>query len=216
MDGLKMDTTFNKLELDLATEVINIGLAKAADSLSFFTQEKVLIRCNDLVISEFYEKELFSKSAVPLTIVSTKIRGGMTGYCYLIFNQEEVEQLYQLSLPESAPNDPVQLEEMGKEILKEIDNIITAAVVTQFSNLLKVEMHGYVPELFSGSKEDVDSYIRNHAKNEKMILHFNTPLYSGEQNVSPEFLWCLDETFVEAVKKFVEYDESLVNFRKLI
>ncbi len=211
-----MNRIFNKLELDLATEVINIGLAKAGDSLSFFTKEKVLIRSKDLVIHNSYKKKLFSKSSSPITILSTQIRGGMNGYCYLIFNQEEVDQLNQLSFTKSILDNPEQLAEMGRGMLMEADNIITAAVVTQFSNLFKLDMHGYVPEYFAGNYKEVDSYIRKHATKGNYILHFNTTLFSGERNISPEFLWCLDETFVKAVKKFVKEDKSLIKLQELI
>ncbi len=211
-----MNHIFNKLELDLATEVINIGLAKAGDSLSFFTREKVLIRSKDLVIYNSYEKNLFSKSSDPITILSTQIRGGMNGYCYLIFNREEVDRLNQISFPQRILDNPEQLAEMGKGMLMEADNIITAAVVTQFSNLFKIDMHGYVPEHFSGNYKEVDNYIRTHATKGNYMLHFNTTLFSGERNISPEFLWCLDETFVSAVKKFVKEDKSLIKLQELI
>ncbi len=211
-----MNHIFNKLELDLATEVINIGLAKAGDSLSFFTQEKVLIRSKDLVIYNSYEKELFTKSSTPITILSTQIRGGMNGYCYLIFNQQEVNQLQQISFPDTILNNPEQLKEMSKGMLMEADNIITAAVVTQFSNLFKIDMHGYVPEYFSGNSKEVNSYIRKHADEGNYILHFNTTLFSGERNISPEFLWCLDETFVKAIKKFVKEDVNMIKLQEEI
>jgi len=207
-----MNHIFNKLELDLATEAINIGLAKAADSLSFFTREKVVIRSKDLIISEIKEEKLYTKSSDPLTVLSTQIKGGMKGYCYLIFTQKEIEHLFQLSLPKSVLDNKEQMVEMGKAILMEVDNIITAAVVTQFSNLFKTDMHGYVPEHFSGNKQEVDSYIRGHTNEGNLILHFNTPLISGVQSIAPEFLWCMDDTFIQAVKKFVQEDD---NFNKL-
>ena len=39
-----MEMNLNKEELDIAKEVVNVGLGKAADSMAFFTKEKVLIR----------------------------------------------------------------------------------------------------------------------------------------------------------------------------
>lgn len=206
-----MEIKLNHLELDFAKEAINIGLAKAADSLSFFTKDKVLIRSSDLEINNIQKEKLFNKSSDPLTILTTQIRGGMTGYCYLIFTQEEVEKLYKLSLPPNILDNPKQMDVMGKEILMEVDNIITAAVVTQFSNLFKIEMHGYVPEHFSGNKQEIDSFIRSHVNEKNLVLHFNTPLVSKDQSISPEFLWCLDMSFVEAVKNFVKQDSGMIS-----
>lgn len=207
-----METTFNKMELDLAAEIINIGLAKAADSLSFFTRNKVLIRSQDLHINKFNDEELFSKDSEPLTLLATEIRGNMKGYCYLVFDHKEVDKMNAISLPKNVLEDPEQLKEMSKAVLMEMDNIVTAAVVTQFSNLFELDMHGYVPQHMNGSKADALAYIKQHAHEGDFFLHFNTPLYSeSEEDISPEFVWCLDSSFVSAVKTFLKKDQYQVN-----
>lgn len=205
-----MDITLNKLELDLAAEIINIGLAKAADSLSFFTRKKVFIRSQDLHINKFSDKKLFSKESELLTILATEIRGNMTGYCYLVFDHNEVDKMNSISLPKNILENPDQLNDMSKAVLMELDNIVTAAVVTQFSNLFELEMYGYVPQHMIGSKEDVLNYIKQHAHEGDFFLHFNTPLFS-EEDISPEFVWCLDSTFVTEVKAFLKKDKYLAS-----
>ena len=42
----------NNLELDLAEKIINIGLAKASDSMAFFTKEKVLVNSLEVTLKE--------------------------------------------------------------------------------------------------------------------------------------------------------------------
>ena len=198
---------FNKIEQDIATEIVNIGLAKAGDSLSFFTQEKVFISGKDLKLERICDNELFKKSLEPLTVLSTEIRGDMKGYCYLIFDKEDTERLFKLSFPASILENKEHLEEMGTGMLMEMDNIITAAVVTQFSNLFQLDMHGYVPEFFKGTKKETIDHIMNHAEAGSFLLHFSTSFSSGETDISPEFLWCLDESFVNAIKSYTQKDK---------
>ena len=45
-----MTEIFTEHELDIAKELINIGLGKAADSMAFFTKNKVFIRGIDIEV----------------------------------------------------------------------------------------------------------------------------------------------------------------------
>lgn len=212
---MKSENNFNKLELDVASEILNIGLAKAADSLSFFTKEKVLIRGMNIRFMEFEKSDLFHKQGGNITLLSTQLRGDVEGYCYLIFTEFEVNKLAEISLPESVLNNKEQFEEMKSAILLEADNIITASVVTQFSNLLSKNMHGHIPFINIGDHEEMKKHIRDQAKNEKFILHFNASLVSDGNNINPEFLWCLDNSFVEAIKLFVKNDVNIEKLKEL-
>ena len=79
---------FSKLEEDIAKEIINIGLIKAADSMAFFTKEKVFIRSLDLeildtsAIDQMYQNHDNQEDRYVLT---THIKGDLSGDCHLIF-----------------------------------------------------------------------------------------------------------------------------------
>lgn len=211
-----MKPTFNKLELDIATEIVNIGLSKAADSLSFFTKEKVLIRGGSIIFSSVDDGNLFEKEGDNFVALSTQLRGEMEGYCYLIFNETEVDKLAKISLPESVIGNPEQYPEMRKAILLEADNIITAAVVTQFSNLLGKNMHGYVPFHHQGGKKEIEDYIKGNTKENNFILHFKAHLVSDGNDIVPEFIWSLDQTFVESIKTFISNEDNLVKLESMM
>lgn len=211
-----MENVFNKLELDVATEILNIGLAKAADSLSFFTKEKVFINGMNIKFTTLENANFLYKQGENITLLSTKLEGELSGYSYLIFNESEVNTLAKMSLPEEIINNPDQFAEMKNAILLEVDNIITGAVVTQFSNLLCSDMHGLVPSSYSGNQEEVEDYIRNQSINEKYILQCNTSLGSENNNLNPEFLWCLNFSFLDAIKAFIRKNNNLTNLVDLI
>jgi len=199
---------FNHIELDVAKEVINIGLSKAADALSFFTQQKVIIRNSELILKNISEaKELSNKIGDKIYVLTTDIIGELEGVCYLIFNEQEVEKLLKISLPATILEDEKQKSEMADAILKEADNIITASVVTQFSNLLKFNIHGGVPYLDILSKDKVPNFLLSRASGSEYFLQISAQFHTEVVDFSPEFVWFLDSKFIEGIKTFVK-DES--------
>lgn len=204
-----METVLNKLELDVAKELLNIGLSKAADSMSFFTKQKVLLKGLNITFSQFNHKELFNKEGENFIITSSEIRGDVEGYTYLIYSENGGNTLAEISLPASIKNDPVQFNEMKRAILLEADNIITGSVTTQFSNMLGLNMYGLVPSDFIGNHKQVENHIFFRSKNGKYMIKCNAELVSDDSKINPEFLWFLDDAFIGAIKDFVAKNEKL-------
>lgn len=192
---------FNIIEEDLAKEIVNIGLAKAADSFSFFTREKVLIRSVDFQFLKLEELSIVShKKGENIHLLSSEIKGDMSGWCFLIFSESEALNLFQISLPESMFNDPVKYSEMGAAVLKEADNIITASVLTQFSNLFNLNTWGHVPELQVLGRNDMIDFIASKGTEGDYVITFTATFVSDDFKIGPEFFWILDDKFVQGVR----------------
>jgi chemotaxis protein CheC len=200
----------NHIETDVAKEIINIGLGKAADSLSFFSQQKVIIRSSELMLKNTSEaKKLSKKEGNSIHVLTTDIVGELKGVCFLIFNEKEVNKLLKISLPASILEDEEQKLVMSDAILKEADNIISASVITQFSNLLKFNIHGSVPEMDIMSEEKVMPFLLSRATDTKYFLQISAQFHTEEVDFSPEFVWFLDAKFIEGIKKFVKDEKYL-------
>lgn len=198
----------NNIETDVAKEIINIGLSKAADSLSFFSQQKVIIRSSELILKNTSEaKDLSKKEGDNIYVLTTDIVGELSGVCYLIFNEQEVNKLLKISLPASILEDEEQKMVMSDAILKEADNIISASVITQFSNLLNFKIHGGVPQMDIMEEDKVLAFMLSRASESEYFLQISAQFHAEEVDFSPEFVWFLDKKFVEGIKKFVK-DES--------
>lgn len=211
-----MENILNEHELKIAGDIINVGLSKAADSLSFFTKEKVNLSESDIQIKDKLPTPGFAKEGEQIILLTTQIRGDMEGFCYLIFNDEEADKLAKISLPESMYNNKEMLPEMRREILLEADNIITASVVTQFSNLFQKNMHGYIPLYKQGTKAEIENSIKESTADNNFFLHFKAHLDSSNSEIVPEFLWVLNESFIDSVKVFVGQDESMSKLKEMI
>lgn len=193
---------FNEIELDIAKEILNIGLSKSADSLSFFTKDKVLINTFDIYSSEVDNIKTLSSNfdKEDTYVLSTELKGELTGECFLIFNKSEVEELLKAMLPASILENQAQKEEMGNAILLELDNIVSAAVITQFSNILQCSSYGNVPRLDVIEPKGLETFLKSRIIDEDHLVCFKAEFITENVKLQPEFIWGLNERFVEGVK----------------
>lgn len=195
--------TFNQKEMQAARNIISAGLVKAAESLSFFMNETI-------TLNEFDQEESLSVNAIEIEkknqsnihLMITKVIGELNGVCCLIFSEEEADQLRNTALPPEVLNSPEMMAEMSDGIMLEVDNIISASVITQFSNLLKVKIYGGVPALRKVDSVELENYLQNEINNELYLISFKTKFKSSHVSFAPEFIWLFDNTFVESIKKF--------------
>lgn len=202
-------TEFNEIELDVAKEVINIGLSRAADSFSSIIKQKSLFVSLDLGIESIQDIDHFvHKEDSKLYNLITEIRGEMGGICYLIFSEREVEIIRDLCLPNNL-NDPAKLKMMSEAIMLEVDNMIAAAVVAEFANVLKLSIYGDVPRLMVSNKTDSEDFINNQTDQFNYLIKFKAKLMTERTLLEPEFIWLLSDKFVEEVKRLTS-DEKII------
>lgn len=186
-----------------ARNIIHIGMEKAAESLSFFMQEKISLKevdknncfdCEPLDIERKGEKNIH--------FLTTKIIGDLKGICCLIFSENEANHLRSVALPQEILNNPEIMSEMADGIMLEVDNIISASVITQFSNILKVKIHGDVPNLKKFSYDDMIQFLKNEIDEGLLLVSFKTSFSSSNIDFCPEFLWLFENSFVERIIEF--------------
>lgn len=211
-----MITELSKIEYDITKEVISISLSKAADSLSFFIQEKVLFQLLDLKInSKEFSHLSKNESAQKNYLLTTNIRGEIGGKAYLLLNELEAEKLVATNLPESVKKNPTDKAIMTDAILLEIDNIITASVVTQFSNILQCKIYGDVPQLTILNSNEVGSFLSDKNSDNLNIIYFNSRFITNHVDINPEFIWLLDDKFFNSVKQVISDEKKMELLHKL-
>ena len=205
------------VENDLILEIINIALAKAGDSLAFFTGEKVMMTSLNYKIEEINENTVFSnKKGNEIALLYTEIRGDIGGHCFLNFNKHEVEKLASIALPPSILDNPEKVAEMSKAILLEVDNIVTASVVTQFANLLSIRMLGYVPNIDVLNEQEVIQTIKSKANSKQIIINFKTTYLTEKNKIEPEFVWIMEKEFIQKIVDFSKKEENVVLINKMM
>jgi len=193
---------FNKTEMQTAKSIINQGLASAAETLSFFMKEPIVVEqigVNNLGIANKTPLKLECTGKAHL--LTTEVVGDLEGFCCLVFTEKEAELLQKAALPAEIINDPVMFEAMKDAILLEVDNIIAAAVITQFANLLNRKMHGAVPELNTIDSSSFETVIQKRLDDQSHVINFKTNFSAKEKSFSPMFLWFMNKSFIDDIKK---------------
>ncbi len=190
-------------EIDVAKKIISAGLVKSAESLSFFMNETITLK--DFDAEKHLDNpplELGKKDENNIHLLTTKVIGEMKGICCLIFSEEEADHLRKAALPQEILDSPEMMEEMSDGIMLEVDNIISASVITQFSNLLKVKIHGGVPNLKKVTSKEMEDFISGEVNQELYLISFKTSFESSKVQFNPEFVWLFDNTFIESIKNY--------------
>ncbi|NER85314.1 MAG: hypothetical protein F6K42_38630, partial [Leptolyngbya sp. SIO1D8] len=78
-------------------------------------------------------------------------------------------------------------------ILKEIDNIISATVITQLSNALEASIYGDVPKLFELNNMAEFHDIMNESSEGYYLLVTTNFIFDGYGTISPIFIWKIDK-----------------------
>ncbi|WP_245124581.1 chemotaxis protein CheC [Hymenobacter volaticus] len=140
-----MDLHMTELERDVVREILNIGLARAADSFAVIAQEKVLLEVPslDLVPGTGILDRVrdIQQNHVP---VQSDIRGEFNGTTLMFFSGQHIQRLSKVCLRMNTTAS-TQIDEMQESLLLEISNIITGALVTQLANILKAKIYGAPP-----------------------------------------------------------------------
>lgn len=163
---LFMELQVTEIEKDIIKEILNIGLARAADSFASIAKGKVFMKVPDLEL--IGAKDLFQTIAGyegTHEIIQSDVKGDFNGTTLMLFSANHVEMLSEVCLNLKEPyHKPLSV--MQESLLLEISNIITGAFVTQLANILKADIYGSPP-----------IYPQNNiADSLKHILNFN-PLF---------------------------------------
>ena len=142
---ISMDLHMTELERDIIREILNIGLARAADSFAVIAQEKVLLEVPNLdIVSGKSVLEKVGDLQASHVVIQSDIRGDFNGTTLMFFSGQHVQRLSRVCLRMST-SDSIRIDEMQESLLLEISNIITGALVTQLANILKAHIYGAPP-----------------------------------------------------------------------
>ena len=191
-------------EMEVATKLIFDGLTMAKSTMEQVLQSPITLEQVDYGAAEDFP-DLFAKNCDHIHLIKTELKGEMKGISHLIFSEEEVSKVYKACLPENIlASDSPESEMMKMGFLTEIDNMVAAAVITEFANFLDVEIYGNVPELKIMSSSEVDEYIHKDSEDFDSIIHFKANFQSEELEISPDFIWIFQNEFMDKIRNVIK------------
>ncbi|QCR24905.1 chemotaxis protein CheC [Pontibacter sp. SGAir0037] len=141
-----MEPHVTELERDIIKEILNIGLARAADSFAVIAKDRVLLKVPDIQLIEVKDLiQLVTKYEDTHVIIQSDIKGDFNGATLMLFSDDHIKMLSEVCLNMVEVQQGV-MSVMQESLLLEISNIITGALVTQLANILKSSIYGSPPK----------------------------------------------------------------------
>lgn len=203
-----MDLHMTELERDIIREILNIGLARAADSFAIIAQEKVLLEVPNLdivpvgsILSRIQDYQTHH------AVIQSDIKGDFNGTTLMFFSGQHVERLSRVCLRMKVPQS-IDIDEMQESLLLEISNIITGALVTQLANILKAKIYGAPPVAPRGDiVASLGSLVIDKPMVQPLIFSVITQFSDKENSVElPLMLFFDRETFEKMLSIIRTYD----------
>ncbi|MGY6562574.1 MAG: hypothetical protein ACXITV_10750 [Luteibaculaceae bacterium] len=201
----------HEIEHDLTRELLSIGLGKAADSLAALTQDKVMLQWFDIHLFKTNSFSEFPNNFdEDVCVLTTEVKGDLPGISYLLFSQTDAKAVTEQSIPESIKNSagPEDILEMQNAILLELDNIVAASVVTQFSNLLNSKIYGDVPKIDYLNEKALTEFLIAKAGDFSLMLMAQVNFKGFNKNITPKFVWFFGPEFLNQIKVRLEDTEN--------
>ncbi|SFP80103.1 chemotaxis protein CheC [Hymenobacter arizonensis] len=202
-----MDLSMTDLERDIIREILNIGLARAADSFAVIAQERVLLEVPniDLLDSDDILVRVRDYQAKHVPIQSD-IRGDFNGTTLMFFSGQHIQRLSRVCL-RMQTQESLEVNELQESLLLEISNIITGALVTQLANILKANIYGAPPTAPGGDIADIMQGLLPEHQLQPLIFSVITQFSDKDNMVElPLMLFFDRETFTKILEIIRSYD----------
>jgi chemotaxis protein CheC len=145
------DIMLSELERDALTEIVNIGVSRAASNLRKMIGGEVLLSVPSIeVVSQRRAARLISEREVSeLIAVRQNFQGPFSGCALLIF--PEANSLELVRAVTGGELSAAELVEMEHEALAETGNVILNSCLATMANMLKRSLTMTLPEVIRGS-----------------------------------------------------------------
>ncbi|MFD2717370.1 chemotaxis protein CheC [Hymenobacter monticola] len=195
------------LERDIIREILNIGLARAADSFAVIAQERVLLEVPniDLLMSDDIMRKVREYQSKHVAIQSD-IRGDFNGTTLMFFSGQHIQRLSRVCLRMQIP-ETLEVNELQESLLLEISNIITGALVTQLANILKANIYGAPPMAPKGDIASTMQALLPQQQLQPLIFSVITQFSDKDNMVELPLMLFFDRvTFAKILEIIRSYD----------
>jgi len=193
----------NTQQQNIVDAMMEKGLKAAAERLSFFMKDDIQvswpIQWNEPSSNEAYIYK-YIQSEQNIHVLNSPIIGNLKGSCCLIFNEQDADQLRSKALPSNLEKGSKTYLALKDAILLEVDNILTASVITEIANELNTSVYGGVPELSIMDSKALITLIKDHESNHQYTSFFRATFSSPSTVFTPVFAWFFDQIFLDSVK----------------
>lgn len=158
---------------EVIEEVLNIGLGRAAMSLSSILDDEVLLNASNVHLSNLNTGkalDIIKKSGeINMVSVAQNISGDLDTLGLVLFPESKAVEIVQRMVPQNAIHQGVVKYE--HEVMSEVSNIILNACVSALSNMLRLSLGSSLPVHHMGDCESVT--LDNPAHPIKLLINLD-------------------------------------------
>lgn len=154
-----LPVSLDQLDQDALTELFNIGLHRAAASLSELTGQRILVDLPRLWVCPIREthERLLALMKGDLATVHQIFKGTVTGDAVLVLEYAQATRLASL-LTDGGVGLGGRLDQSAREVLAEVGNVILSSCLSAFGDMLRVAVSFSVPRI---QVETLDAMLRS-------------------------------------------------------
>ncbi len=142
--------SLNELELDALTELVNLGVSRAATNLALMVHEEVILSVPKVALLSRQEaiRAIGEREAKQLVAVHQVFDGDITGRALLIFPEEQSLELVRSVVGKDLSYE--EIVELEQEALAETGNVILNSCLATIANSLDSHLKISLPEVLRG------------------------------------------------------------------
>ncbi len=193
------------LQRDAISELLNIGMGRAADALSQMAHEEVQLSVpfvNLMPVNDVTQllREQVSDS---ITVVKQQFAGVFWGDALLLFPEAKSLELVRIMLQDMVPLE--RMTDMEQEAFMEIGNIILNACLGSLANLFSSEISSSLPELLQGDCTELLTIQQNKYPENEFVLFLKMDFGIQTRSISGNVAFMIDGKSIQSLKDNVEY-----------
>jgi chemotaxis protein CheC len=192
----------DEFETDALTELFNVGLHRAAASLSEITGQRIVVDPPRIWIcpADQAEERLRDLLSGELATVHQVFGGAIAGDAALLLEQEKAAQLARL-ITRGAAGGEGRLDQSAREVLAEMGNIVLSACLSGFGDMLDVPVSFYVPSIRIDSLKTVLHALLSESSGRQFAVIVATKFRVSELEVDGYMIVAVGAKSLERINK---------------
>ena len=206
-----VDVSLSELERDALTEIVNIGVSRAAASLRKMVGEQVLLSVPsiDIISTTTAAALVGERESDELIAVRQDFEGAFSGRALLIFPQANSLDLVRAVAGSNMS--PDEAAEMEGEALAETGNVILNGCLASMANMLQRSLNMSLPEVTRGGGSTLFDLDPGRAQEQPVLfLYINFSI--RERNIRGYIAMLMDLPSLSALKLLIgDFIDRIMN-----
>ena len=197
------DIALSELQLDALTELVNLGVSRAAGNLAVMVREEVILSVPKVALMTRQDaiRTLGQRDSRSLVAVHQTFEGEIVGRALLIFPEERSLELVRSLVSSELSNE--EIIELEQEALAETGNVILNSCLATIANSLESRLKISLPEVIRGESTRFFSLPPPpEAGSTVLFVYINFAV--RRRNIEGYIAMLMDLPSLEALKKLLD------------